>query len=272
MATMNYSDAVSEALHRLQGVGFEHGPSFANHAPMAAEALARLGFADDVPAWVEQNLRQRRYLERPRPRWALSAEDQADWASALGDFSRVADWCGLFDRELAELPWSQVLTTWWPRLLPGMSGVLTHGVIRTAHAVRALAEASGDSRLQLGELAQGLGYWAARYSGPVPGETQPAAAGAAEPDRPAEPAAALAALDELIADSAGGYVRTAPSFPVPLIHTITGPAAVRLVCAHLPADQVWPAYLAAREINAVMWSYFGGMAEPAAVGGPPGPP
>lgn len=88
---MSYAEAVSEALQRLQGVGFEHGPSFANHAPMAAEALTRLGYADDAPAWVEQNLRTRRYHQVPEARSRLSAMDEADWASALGPFDRVAD-------------------------------------------------------------------------------------------------------------------------------------------------------------------------------------
>src|SRR5438552_18635271 len=102
MTRLTYADAVDEALDRLRGVGFEHGPRFVNHAPMAAEALAHLGCADDVPAWVEHNLRVRRYHERPQPNRALSATDEADWASALGDFGRVADWVAMFERELAE--------------------------------------------------------------------------------------------------------------------------------------------------------------------------
>ncbi|MGH3771525.1 MAG: hypothetical protein ACRDRW_09040 [Pseudonocardiaceae bacterium] len=71
----------------------------------------------------------------------------------------------MFERELAGEPWADVLARWWPRLLPGMSGALTHGMIRTAHAVRAIALASDDDRLQRDKLAHGLGYWAARYSG-----------------------------------------------------------------------------------------------------------
>ena len=251
---MSYADAVNGALQRLEGVGYEFGPSFVNHAPMAAEALARLGLTDDVPAWVEQNLRKRRYHDPPEARWPLSGEDKADWSAALGDFSRVADWTALFERELAGEPWRAVLARWWPRLLPGMSAALTHGVIRTAHAVRGVAVGTGDDRLRLRELAHGLGYWAARYSGP----RRPAAVGSPLVEADAgDEAAALPALDALIAESAGHYARRRQSFPVPLIHSITGPAAVRLVCEHLPPEQKWPSYRVARECSEGIRQYFG---------------
>jgi hypothetical protein len=251
MSTLTYADAMGEALDRLRGVGYEHGTALVNHAPMAAEALATMGHASEVPAWVNYNLRMRRYHESPDPRWALSAHDEHDWRPALGDFSRVADWAAMFARELADQSWQNVLHTWWPRLLPGMSGVLTHGVIRTAHAVRSVARASADEvqhdTLRLGELAHGLGYWAARYSTESPPPPN---------DPPAGGAGAIAALDELIAESAGHYVRAPLGHPVPLIHAITGPAAVRLVCEHLPADQLWPSYHAARRASEGLLRHF----------------
>jgi hypothetical protein len=40
---------------------------------------------------------------------------------------------------------------------------LTHGFIRTAHAVRSCALTAGPSAHQIDELAHGLAYWAARY-------------------------------------------------------------------------------------------------------------
>jgi hypothetical protein len=258
MTGLSYAGAVCAALDRLRGVGYEHGGSLVNHAPMAAEALACMGYADEVPGWVEHNLRVRRYHEPPEPRWALSAAQTADWVAALGDFSRVADWSALFERELTEEPWTAVLARWWPRLLPGMSGALTHGVIRAAHAVRAVA-AAGDA-LQLRELAHGLGYWAARYAGPRPESGGIAAAPGGD---------ALTALDELVAESAGAYAATVPSFPVPLIHTITAPAAVRLVVPYLPEELHWPSYVAARRCSEGIRGYFGGMpggaGEPASV-------
>ncbi|MFD8436528.1 hypothetical protein ACFV2I_15685 [Streptomyces microflavus] len=205
MSPLTYTDAVGGALERLRGVGFEHGPRFVNHAPMAAEALAYMGYADDVPRWVERNLRTHTYHEVPDARWAIDPADPDDWRSALGDFSRVADWTALFERELALAPWPEVLARWWPRLLPGMSGVLTHGVIRTAHAVRAISRAGEENLAYRRELAQGLGYWAARYAshthGIRPGDEYPGTGEGEEYPRTADTDSAAAALDGLVAST-----------------------------------------------------------------------
>ncbi|MFJ9641023.1 hypothetical protein [Streptomyces sp. NPDC101178] len=263
-----YTDAVSGALERLRGVGFEHGPRFVNHAPMAAEALAHMGYADAVPGWVDRNLRTHTYHEVPEPRWTIDAADGDDWRSALGEFSRVADWTALFERELALAPWREVLARWWPRLLPGMSGVLTHGVIRTAHAVRAIARAEEESPLYRNELAQGLGYWAARYAshthGIRPGDEYPRTGHS-------EGAATLSALDRLVAEYAGRYASVPQRHPVPLIHSITGPAAVRLVVEHLPVAQHHVSYLVARDVSASMLDWFS-VPEPQASAGSPQAP
>ncbi|MGN2360780.1 questin oxidase family protein [Streptomyces luridiscabiei] len=260
MSPLTYTDAVGGALERLRGVGFEHGPRFVNHAPMAAEALAYMGYADDVPRWVERNLRTHTYHEVPDARWAIDPADPDDWRSALGDFSRVADWTALFERELALAPWPEVLARWWPRLLPGMSGVLTHGVIRTAHAVRAISRAGEKNLAYRRELAQGLGYWAARYAshthGIRPGDEYPGTGEGEEYPRTADTDSAAAALDGLVAEYAGIYASAPQRHPVPLIHSITGPAAVRLVVEHLPAAQRRPSYLVARDVSASMLDWF----------------
>ncbi|MFD7439379.1 hypothetical protein [Streptomyces sp. NPDC059861] len=262
MAVLTYTDAVGEALQRLRGVGFEHGGSFVNHAPMAAEALAHMGYADEVPGWVDHNLRNREYHDVPERRWAIDPADPADWRPALGNFSRVADWTGLFERELAGEPWTEVLARWWPRLLPGMSGMLTHGVIRTAHAVRAVAAAGEENRFQLAELAQGLGYWAARHStGGVTVDQEPRPV-LPDGDDGREPVAR--ALDDLVAEYAGIYATVAQRHPIPLIHAVTGPAAVRLVVAHLPEDQRLPSYQVARAVSRRMLDWFHATPRPAA--------
>lgn len=282
MAVLTYTEAVSGALERLRPVGFEHGRSFVNHAPMAAEALAHMGYADEVPGWVERNLRSHSYHDVPERRWAIDPADPQDWKAALGDFSRVADWTTLFERELAAKPWTEVLARWWPRLLPGMSGVLTHGVIRTAHAVRAVSAAGGDNRLQLGELAQGLGYWAARHStSGVPadalaetdaladvGEAGPVSAAMsavgsdAGSDGRHDPA--VRALDDLVTEYAGIYATVAQHHPIPLIHAVTGPAAVRLVVEHLPPAQRRLSVLVARAVSRSMLGWFHATPRPAA--------
>jgi len=65
----------------------------------------------------------------------------------------------LFDRELAEAAWQAVVKEWVPRL--ALRSAVTHGLIRTSHAVRSLS--AGETRQRIHELAEGLGYWAARY-------------------------------------------------------------------------------------------------------------
>ncbi|MFF0260370.1 hypothetical protein ACFYR2_16245 [Streptomyces microflavus] len=278
MSPLTYTDAVGGALERLRGVGFEHGPRFVNHAPMAAEALAYMGYADDVPRWVDRNLRTHTYHEVPDARWAIDPADPDDWRSALGDFSRVADWTAHFERELDLAPWPEVLARWWPRLLPGMSGVLTHGVIRTAHAVRAISRAGEENLPYRWELAQGLGYWAARYAshthGIRPGDEYPGTGegdeyprtgdgggdprtgGGEQGPRTGDADSAATALDGLVAEYAGIYASAPQRHPVPLIHSITGPAAVRLVVGHLPAAQRRPSYLVARDVSASMLDWF----------------
>ena len=58
-----------DALDRLRGTGPEFDGFLANHGPMAAEALLRLGGGDVVPGWVDRYLP--RLLDRcdggPRP-------------------------------------------------------------------------------------------------------------------------------------------------------------------------------------------------------------
>lgn len=259
MDTTTYATTVDAAMDRLSGVGFEHGPSFVNHAPMAAEALASLGLCDAVPGWLEQNLRARRYHDLPATRWTLNPDDEGDWRMALGDFSRVADWSAMFERLLADRPWRHVLADWWPRLLPGVSGALTHGVIRTAHATRALAVTGMDEEPRRRELARGLGYWAARYS---------------ETTTRAEPHTALEdwteqwderrirrtmrdRLSAVVADAAEFYTGHCGRYAIPLVHAVTAPAAVQLMCEHLPLDQQQPSYHAAVRCSEQIRAYFG---------------
>jgi hypothetical protein len=160
---------------------------------------------------------------------------------------------------------------WWPRLLPGLAASATHGVIRTAHAVRSLRNAPGTpDPLLVDELAQGLGFWAARYQ-TLPGA--PALVGGLDavtatrrlprmdPAVPSEgpgvggrlhalhrvPGLAEAlddwsappepdqALDALIA-AAARVLAARPDAPIAFCHAVTAPAAVRLVLPALPVQ------------------------------------
>jgi hypothetical protein len=150
------SDVIDEALERYAATGPEFGPGLSNHGPMASEALVAMGRDDAVPAWSEWYVRRLR--TRPDARNPI---DPGEWREAFGDIGRVGDWTVLFEREIAERPWRDALETWVGRLAPGIVAAATHGVIRTAHAVRSLER--GENAQRLHELAEALAYWAARY-------------------------------------------------------------------------------------------------------------
>ncbi|WP_031154504.1 questin oxidase family protein [Streptomyces xanthophaeus] len=277
MPSISYSDALNDALERMDDLGYERGQGvdLANHGPMGAEALAVLGQVDEVARWVGRYRKAMEHHEPPAARFALDPADESSWRPALGTFRRAGDWERLFVRELAEAHWREVLVRWWPRLLPGLFAGLTHGVIRTAHAVRGLyATGDGGTVLQLKELARGLAYWAARYS-ELPGRPRlhgphelpdavatlprvpldgPMGPGTARHrlDTLAElpgygaslealaPQQAPRLLSEMTAQFADVYLGHPEVYPVPLIHGVTAPAAVRLVLPHLPQELYEP--------------------------------
>lgn len=250
MGEMSYGDTVNDALERLRGVGFEFGPGFANHAPMVAETLAAIGCRGIVATWVEDDKRLHDYDDLPEGGTPIAVAEPAEWRAALGDFRRVLDWTALFETELSGRPWTGVLAEWWPRLLPGMYGALTHGFIRTAHAVRSLGATPEPGRPQLRELARGLAYWAARYT-PVPAVSERSMR--LMPTAGEDVGASLSALT---AANAGLYAERAPRSPVPLVHAVTAPAALRLFLTNLPAGLHRPAYDTLRQATAAMWDTF----------------
>ncbi|WP_329520967.1 hypothetical protein [Spirillospora sp. NBC_01491] len=269
-----YAAAVDDALDRLVDVGFEFGPDFAVHAPMTAETLVTLDRPDEVPSWIELNLRRRRSHDPPAPLEPIPDDDPVARRAALGDYRRVADWVAYFDRRLAEGPWRDVVVEWWPVLLDGAFAAFTHGLIRTAHAVRILRTAPKPSGLQLNELARGLAYWAARFT-PVHGSGGSGGSGEVPVTMAARvPVARVpAALSELTVVNAGLYAGLAPRPPVPAVHTVTAPAAVRLVLPILP-EEMWPAaYATAETLAAQVWAVsrgFAGRGVPLPEGEPPG--
>ncbi len=259
-------DALLDALDRLRDTGPEYDGFLANHGPMAAEAMVRLGHAEHVPGWIA------RYRTRLAPRPASTDRIHSSaWAEHVGDLRRLGDWIDFFERRLAEEDWRQVLATWWPRLLPGAAASATHGIIRTAHAVRSLASAGDPDDLLTAELGSGLAYWAARFQylpGSPGGGTVTDAVSAvtalprlgpdvvsAGPGIGGRLAAltqlrdlpdaldrwgwsgddAAAALDELIG-AAARVLAARDDAPIAFCHAVTAPAAVQLVLPHLPAE------------------------------------
>src|SRR5262245_38551426 len=155
------SNALDDALERLRGTGPEAVHGAPNHGPMAAEALIALGRPDEVPRWLDD---YRRELA-PMPQ-ARSPVTEATWHEALGANHRIADWQAFFVTQLAEAPWPAVFARWILRLIPGLMAGGTHGLIRTAHVVRALSQTATPLRVE--ELASALAYWAA-YHQTLPG-------------------------------------------------------------------------------------------------------
>ena len=273
-------DVLDEAYDRLHGTGPEFLGWLSNHGPMAADALLRLGHGDDVIPWVSRY--ERRLQPSPAPRWPI---DEVGWRDPLGDPSRLGDWLALFTRLVHEEPWRQVLTRWWPRLLPGAIASSTHGLIRTGHVVRALGERVTPARLD--ELGQALGYWAARWQ-PVPGyrpargdlhvsgaldalprvemeagwgmRARLAALGEVRTWTPAlgahrapgRAADVPGALDALTDAAATRYGQWAHGSPVMLVHAATAPRAAGLVLTALPTDLWLPTYDAAWAVTATI--------------------
>lgn len=169
---MSDYEILDEALISMALAGPDLRNGLTNHAPMAAEALVALGRGDTVLRWLED---YRKGLT-PRP-LARERIERRNWRAALAHPERFTDWRELFDGELKEAPWQTVLEKWATRLAPGMAASATHGVIRTGHAVRALANRQAPARLN--ELADGLALWASTYQ-ELPGET-PAQSGAMNP-------------------------------------------------------------------------------------------
>jgi hypothetical protein len=230
---------------------------------MAAEALVTLGRNDVVVAWAD---RYRRKLNAmPPSRSPITTED---WAEALGAIDRFADWVAFFRTQLVEAPWRAVFSEWAGRLLPATPSAGGHGLIRTAHALRALAHA--ETSLRVEELGAALAYWAAYYRqlpgtprlagtldlgdafGRVPlflsGQPRPGmprevylrvmeAHGeefSAVVDGAAEPESIEDALSSLTEAGARLYLANASRQPLVLLHTVTVSAALRLLLPHLP--------------------------------------
>jgi hypothetical protein len=159
-------DALDAALARIHGDEPRVRQGLSTHDPMAIEALCVLGLSDHALEWLDEHGAPR--LHVPEPTRRITRED---WRAALGpdwnaatweaQIGRFGDWVLFFEEELKEASWQETLDTWSARLAPGLCGAATHGLIRTAHAARAMARR--DSPPRRAELVRGLAYWAAAY-------------------------------------------------------------------------------------------------------------
>ncbi|MEO5875882.1 MAG: hypothetical protein ABIS86_23135 [Streptosporangiaceae bacterium] len=287
-------DQLDEALVRLAATGPEFHGGLSNHGPMVAEALVRLGSAETIPAWISAYLP--RLDERPVARAAIT-----EWRDGLGDKSRTGDWTAYFTAALAEAPWQDVLAVWWPRLTPGLAAGATHGIIRVAHAVRAVEAEPTEPRRR--ELAHALAYWAAAYA-ELPGRPVTAGLRTAEQvaavlpvlqlaprgligehlgnlrDLP-EFAAAVRSLrppTDVVADLielsrvfAGVFLAHAAHAPIPFVHAVTAPVVVSSILHLLPAETWRGTYERLWQMSAALYSgyAYGSIAEPRPETDPP---
>lgn len=259
------NNTFDEALEVLRGTGSEVAGGVApNHGPMGAEALVAMGRDDVVVAWA--NRYRQKLHAMPPSRSPITADG---WEGALGAINRFGDWVAFFRAQLAEAPWRSVFGEWIGRLLPATPSAGAHGLLRTAHALRALTD--GETSLRVEELGVALAYWAAYYR-KLPGTPRLAGAldlgealgriplflsGQARPgmprevylrvmqthgeeffqavDRAAEPESVDGALSSLTETGARLYLANASRQPLVLLHTVTVSAALRLFLPHLPS-------------------------------------
>ncbi len=305
-----HGDTLVEVYQRLHAFGPEFGGDeegnhgMTNHGPMAMEddlLLERMALhvtqqhllrlAVDVHRWLDRYVT--RLAELPRGNAPIAPDA---WELALGDGRRLPDWTSFFRAELRAQPWTRVLRTWWPRLLPGIAAGSTHGVIRVGHAVRALqtSQCNPPDVALLDELAHGLAFWAARYR-ELPSAVP---AGALAPDdalaavtrlreqagfiahrlerlarsddwvasirrlRPAgAPEEAPSRLEVLVEAATRNYLVLGHAAPVLLVHVATAPNAVRHVLPVLPSEQWEPSLHAAWTAAAAIVAAYAPVAE-----------
>ncbi len=275
---MASDDVLDETYDRLRATGPEFEGWLSNHGPMAVDALIRIGCGEEVEAWLDGYVT--RLDEAPARRWQI---EEVDWREVIGDPSRLRDWCALFTRLVGEEHWSDLLTRWWPRLLPGAVASAGHGLIRTGHVVRALRERQTPQRLD--ELALALGYWAARWQ-PLPAHPTPTGtaspSGALDslpviassggirtrladlgqsPDWPASVARLTpvadaeqvpVALDALVDAAVTRYPQWAHASPIMLVHAATAPRAAALAVPSLPKNLWLSTYETAWAVSAAI--------------------
>lgn len=185
---------------------------FIDHSTMGAEALVALGLGDKVRRWVS------RHRVRPYQAPSTGIPLPSRWKEALGRRDCHGDWIRHFQEELNGHSAREVLAEWVPRFAHEVGAFLFHGLIRTAHASRALERK--DTPARRAELARGLALWAIGVRSPPP-EGEQTERAEAEP-RP-----------DVLDYARFGAAAFVDSPNVPKLHLVTGPMAYLLLAPHL---------------------------------------
>jgi hypothetical protein len=125
---------------------------FIDHATLGAEALVGLKLGSRVEEWSS------RHKVRPYQPPVQGIAIGKQWREALGRAECHGDWLKFFEAELNSRFYAETLQEWVPRFAHDCGAFLFHGLIRTAHASRALSHR--DTPARRGELARGLSLWA----------------------------------------------------------------------------------------------------------------
>ncbi len=148
MRCMDSPSPLDAALERQGAFGPEYGDTLSSHVPMVLEALERIDRPDAIEPYLEAWL--------PRLR-LLSTEADAELAHYPAILSEAA-------ASVSALGPKAAVSTTFARWAPGLHGAAFHGLLRLAHAVRALDRA--DTPARRAELARGLAYAIARAGEP----------------------------------------------------------------------------------------------------------
>src|SRR5262244_2697894 len=185
---------------------------FIDHATMGPEALVGLGMGAKVERWIS------RHRVRPYKAPTTSNFDPLHWKAALGRRDAHGDWLTYFETELEKKAFRDVLTLWVPRFAHDVGAFLFHGLIRTAHAVRALEHK--DTPVRRGEVARGLALWAIGI------RTAPS-------ENAKDPAREVDVVTEILRFATVGSAVLITDPNVPNVHLVTGPMAYILISHHL---------------------------------------
>ena len=281
--TSSAADLLDAGLARVEALFPSQNVHRSSHAPMVIEALAVLGRADAIQPWLDENLDR-----EPADARASVAIEPAHWREFAGRPERFADWRAHFLAELRAGDWRTVVRTWAPRFIPWLAGAATHGVIRTGHAARALAQQDNEVRRRA--LATGLAYWAVNYEElswdgtSAPEKNVADALARVELRRPVreppqgnfvtglrtlrdEPSfRAVAGWIDLrdpshtLSEMASAFARlylANPERRVAFTHAITAPSALRLLASHLDEETVRTATRYAWQAAAGLYVVYG---------------
>jgi hypothetical protein len=188
---------------------------FIDHATMGPEALVGLGLGAKVESWIS------RHHVRPYVAPTTGKFDPATWRTALGRRETHGDWLHYFETELERGSVRGVLARWVPRFAHDVGAFLFHGMIRTAHAARALDHK--DTPVRRRELARGLALWAIGIR-------------KAPEDRGEAPPRDLDVAAELLRYARLGAAVLIDTPNVPNVHLVTGPMAYLMLSHWVDTD------------------------------------